>query len=121
MLLCWHKAPHRIWEPALNDLDFDHDRQYPMPDTLFDDYSGRGKAEHDQDMMIATTMTLNADCKLVVPLSYTGLGSLLVMSRMVADKETEWAQWVIFFALGGFAGNFIFSPTPTRRTDFSPH
>ena len=28
MLLCWHKAPHRKWEPALRDLDFDHDRTY---------------------------------------------------------------------------------------------
>ncbi len=67
MLLCWHKAPHRIWEPALNDLDFDHDRQYVLPDTLYDDYSGRGKAEQDQDMMIATTMRLNEDCKLTAP------------------------------------------------------
>jgi arylsulfatase A-like enzyme len=67
MLLCWHKAPHRIWEPALDDLDFDHDRQYPLPDTLFDDYSGRGQAEHDQDMMIASTMRLNEDCKLTAP------------------------------------------------------
>lgn len=67
MLLCWHKAPHRVWEPALNDLDFDHDRKYPLPDTLFDDYSGRGKAEHDQDMMISSTMRLNEDCKLATP------------------------------------------------------
>jgi len=67
MLLCWHKAPHRIWEPPLQDLDFDHDRKYAPPDTLHDDYSGRGKAEHDQDMMIKSTMQLNADCKLVAP------------------------------------------------------
>jgi arylsulfatase A-like enzyme len=67
MLLCWHKAPHRSWEPSLKDLDSDHDRQYAPPDTLFDDYSGRGNAEHDQDMMISSTMTLNADCKLVAP------------------------------------------------------
>ncbi len=67
MLLCWHKAPHRIWEPALNDLDFDHDRQYALPETLHDDYSGRGKAEADQDMKISTTMRLNEDCKLTVP------------------------------------------------------
>lgn len=67
MLLCWHKAPHRIWEPALRDLDFDHDRSYPLPDSLFDDYSGRGLAEKDQDMTIARTMQLNADCKLTDP------------------------------------------------------
>ena len=31
MLLCWNKAPHREWEPALRELDFDHDRTYPQP------------------------------------------------------------------------------------------
>lgn len=67
LLLCWNKSPHRIWEPALRDLDFDHDRKYPLPPTLFDDYSGRGPAEHDQDMMISTTMRLKEDCKLSDP------------------------------------------------------
>lgn len=52
------------------------------------------------------------------PLAYTGLGSLLIMNRMVADEETEWAQWVIFFALGGFAGNFIFSTTDHAQNGF---
>jgi arylsulfatase A-like enzyme len=67
MLLCWNKAPHRNWQPALRDLDFDHDRVYGLPDSLFDDYSGRGIAEHDQNMTIAKTMTLDADSKLVDP------------------------------------------------------
>jgi len=67
MLLCWQKAPHRIWEPALRDLDFDRDRIYGLPDSLFDDYSGRGLAEHDQNMTIAKTMRLNEDGKLTAP------------------------------------------------------
>jgi hypothetical protein len=58
MLLCWQKAPHRNWQPALRDLDFDHDRTYPLPDSLFDDYSGRSLAERDQNMTIAKTMQL---------------------------------------------------------------
>ena len=71
MLLCWHKAPHRGWEPALRDLDFDHDRRYGLPDSLFDDYSGRGLAERDQDMTIAKTMRLNEDSKLTDPKDLT--------------------------------------------------
>lgn len=67
MLLCWQKAPHREWEPALRDLDFDHDRVYALPESLFDDYSGRGKAEHDQNMTIRQTMRMNEDCKLTSP------------------------------------------------------
>ena len=54
--MCQHKAPHREWEPALRHLGHDNDRKYPEPATLFDDYAGRGKAEHDQDMTIAKTM-----------------------------------------------------------------
>jgi arylsulfatase A-like enzyme len=57
LLMCQHKAPHRPWEPAPKYLNHDNDRQYPEPETLFDDYSGRGKAEHEQDMMVAKTMT----------------------------------------------------------------
>ena len=71
MLLCWNKAPHREWEPPLDDLDFDHDRTYPLPDSLFDDYSGRGEAEHEQNMTIAKTMRLNQDNKLTVPKDLT--------------------------------------------------
>jgi len=52
------------------------------------------------------------------PLAYTGLGSLLIMNRMVANQETEWAQWVIFFALGGFVGNFIFTLTDHAQNGF---
>jgi arylsulfatase A-like enzyme len=66
VLMCQHKAPHREWLPAIRHLGHDHDRRYPEPSTLFDDYSGRGKAEHDQDMTIAKTMT-ELDLKLKPP------------------------------------------------------
>ncbi len=66
LLMCQHKAPHREWEPALRHLNHDHDRKYPEPPTLFDDYANRGKAEHDQDMEIARTLNA-ADLKLTPP------------------------------------------------------
>ena len=66
LLMCQHKAPHREWEPALRHLDADGDRHYAEPPTLFDDYAGRGLAEHDQDMTIEKTMT-EADLKLKPP------------------------------------------------------
>ncbi len=66
LLMCQHKAPHREWLPALRHLGHDRDRTYPEPPTLFDDYSGRGLAEHDQDMTIASTMTA-VDLKLTPP------------------------------------------------------
>jgi arylsulfatase A-like enzyme len=66
LLMCQHKAPHREWEPPLRLLGHDKDRTYPEPPTLFDDYSGRGPAEHRQDMMIARTMN-DKDLKLTPP------------------------------------------------------
>lgn len=66
LLMCHNKAPHREWDPNIKYLGHDGDREYPLPPTLFDDYSGRGKAEHEQDMTIARTMTPK-DLKLVPP------------------------------------------------------
>jgi len=45
----------------------------------------------------------------VAPLAYSGLGFLLLMNRKVSDESVEWGQWIVFFALGGFLGNFILS------------
>jgi len=70
LLMCQHKAPHREWLPSTRHLGHDHDRHYPEPPTLFDDYAGRGKAEHDQDMTIAKTMT-EIDLKLTPPKNLT--------------------------------------------------
>ncbi len=66
MLMCQHKAPHREWSPALRHLGHDKDRKYPEPATLFDDYAGRGKAEHNQDMTLEKTFS-KLDAKLVYP------------------------------------------------------
>ena len=66
LLMCQHKAPHREWEPALSHLaDYDGVK-FPEPPTLFDDFSGRGKAEHEQEMMIAKALTPR-DLKLTPP------------------------------------------------------
>ena len=65
MLMSQHKAPHRPWDPAPSKLALP-DVKYPEPPTLFDDYSGRGKAEHEQDMTIAATMN-ERDLKLSGP------------------------------------------------------
>src|SRR5947209_19656559 len=75
--MCQHKAPHREWEPALKHLaDYDGVK-FPEPTTLFDDYAGRGKAEHEQDMTIRKTMTAK-DVKLVTP------------PQLTAEQKKEW-------------------------------
>ncbi|MEP4076272.1 sulfatase [Haloferula sp.] len=56
LLMCQHKAPHRNWSPNVTKLNHDGGKPYPEPPTLFDDYSGRGSGEKNQDMSLAKTM-----------------------------------------------------------------
>jgi arylsulfatase A-like enzyme len=66
LLMSQHKAPHREWAPALRHLGWDNDRQYPEPETLFDDYAGRSKAVRDHDMGLDRTFT-DLDAKFKSP------------------------------------------------------
>ena len=52
------------------------------------------------------------------PLSYVGLGLLLIMNRMVDHASQEWPLWIILMALGGFAGNFVFTLTDHAQNGF---
>src|SRR6185369_6312604 len=52
------------------------------------------------------------------PLAFTGLGLLLIVNRMVDADSIAWAQWVLLLALGGFAGNFVFSLTDHAQNGF---
>jgi hypothetical protein len=56
-----------------------------------------------------TLRSLTYSAPFAAPLAYTGLGFLLIMNRMVDAESIEWAEWVLFMALGGFVGNFVFS------------
>ncbi len=69
-LMYHHKAPHRSWEPGPKHLTMYDDVTMPEPDTLFDDYTGRGRAAKEQDMSIEKTMT-SRDLKLTAPKNLT--------------------------------------------------
>ncbi len=70
LLMYQHKAPHRSWQPGPDYLTMYDDRDLPEPPSLFDDYSGRGKAVRHQDMTIAETMG-EEDLALVPPSNLT--------------------------------------------------
>jgi arylsulfatase A-like enzyme len=79
MLMMHHKAPHREWQPGPDELALYKNITFPEPTTLFDDYSGRGTAEKDQDMTIEKTMRLEEDLKLFSnksQMKLTGLGRM---------------------------------------------
>jgi hypothetical protein len=54
----------------------------------------------------------------VAPLAYAGVGLLLILDRMVDTDSLEWAQWVVFLALGGFTGNFVLSLADHAQNGF---
>jgi hypothetical protein len=65
-----------------------------------------------------TIRSLTYAAPFAAPLAYTGLGLLLIANRLVAPHTREWAQWVLLLALGGFAGNFVFSLTDHAQNGF---
>ncbi len=80
LLMCQHKAPHREWSPALRHLGWDNDRNYPEPETLFDDFSGRPQAVRNHDMGLERTIR-DLDVKLApVP-------------GMTEPQRTEWNKY----------------------------
>lgn len=89
LLMVQHKAPHRAWDPAPKYLTAFDDVTIPEPDTLFDDYSGRGTAAREQDMTIEKTMTLGRDLK-VKEKDETGQFLVSAFNRMTPDQQAMW-------------------------------
>ena len=65
-----------------------------------------------------TIKSLTYSAPFVAPLAYSGVGFLLVMNRMVDTESREWAQWTLFFALGGFVGNFALTLSDHAENGF---
>lgn len=63
MLMYLHKAPHREWLPAERHIDEFTNRTFKEPATLFDDYSGRGRAAKEAEMNLLTDMHWAGDSK----------------------------------------------------------
>ena len=89
ILMVQHKAPHRAWDPAPKYLTLFDDVEIPEPETLFDDYSGRGTAARDQDMTIEKTMTLGRDLK-VKEKDVTGNFMTRGYGRLNPEQATLW-------------------------------
>lgn len=62
-MLYYHKAPHRNWMPAQRHLGIFNDTTFPLPESLLDDYEGKGRAEKEQLMAISKDMWLDWDLK----------------------------------------------------------
>ena len=58
-----HKAPHRAWWPSPEKFAEFYDKKFPEPETLYDDYSGRGTAAKTAEMNLLTHMQYMQDSK----------------------------------------------------------
>jgi len=65
-----------------------------------------------------TLKSLTYSAPFAAPLAYAGLGFLLLLNRMVDRESQEWAQWLMFLALGGYTGNFVLSLTDHAANGF---
>lgn len=63
MMMVHYKAPHRNWLPAPRIIKEFRKRTFPEPDSLFDEYAGRGTPALNQDMTISRTMRMVGDLK----------------------------------------------------------
>jgi len=89
MLMVQHKAPHRNWAPDLKYLNEFDDIELPEPETLFDDYEGRGSAARNQDMTIEKTMVMGNDLK-VDALDDTKRFIKGTLERMTPEQRSAW-------------------------------
>ncbi|HZN42023.1 MAG TPA: sulfatase [Planctomycetota bacterium] len=101
LLMCQHKAPHRNWLPAPEELGLFRGADLPEPATLFDDHKGRMPARCATEMEIARHMTLHYD--LMVPPTDAERASLSEIDRSYTSQrarmnDEQRAAWDAAFA-----------------------
>ena len=62
-LIIGHKNTHRTWMPAIEDFGKNDNKEIPIPETFYDDYSTR-KAAAVQEMSIDKDMQMGYDLKM---------------------------------------------------------
>ncbi|MBX2951608.1 MAG: sulfatase [Leadbetterella sp.] len=95
-----HKAPHREWLPAERHFDEYLKKTFPEPETLFDNYEGRGRASKEAEMNLLTHMNWAGDSK-IFPENMDKLGIKeshpydkgnynYVVGRMNPEQRKKW-------------------------------
>ncbi len=64
LLMYLHKAPHREWLPPERHYKEFINKTFPEPETLFDDYAGRGSAAKQAEMNLLDHMNWAGDSKI---------------------------------------------------------
>lgn len=64
LLMYLHKAPHREWLPPKRHYTNFLKKTFPEPESLFDNYEGRGRAAKEAEMNLLTHMNWAGDSKI---------------------------------------------------------
>ncbi len=73
----------------------------------------------DSQFFINMTMqSLVYTAPFVAPLSFAGLGFLLLLNRQVDLESIDWGTWIVFLAWGGFVGNFLLALADHAQNGF---
>ena len=64
MMMYLHKAPHRPWWPRADKFKEFTQKTFPLPETLFDDYTNRGTAAKTAEMNLLYHMQYSHDSKI---------------------------------------------------------
>ena len=119
MLMYNHKAPHRQWWPSMEDIEALGTRQYPLPNTLFDDYKNRGRAASEAEMQLGKHMGLTLDNKIRPQLleelemtEFLGWYQEQYIERFDRLSEEEQKKWT---AVYGPVNEDFYNNTPKGR------
>ncbi|MDT7829032.1 sulfatase [Pricia sp. S334] len=75
MMMYLHKAPHRPWWPRADKFKEFYQKEFPLPETLFDDYENRGTAAKTAEMNLLKHMKYSHDSK-VFPQTIAEMGGV---------------------------------------------
>ena len=87
LLLCHHKAPHRLWEPAEKHADLYNDVEIPYQATFNDDYQNRSSAAVQAEMRIFGHMNYG-DLKLEIPPGKTAMSFIEIPQDLAGFSLT---------------------------------
>ena len=87
LMMYLHKAPHRPWWPSTDKFAEFYGKEFPEPETLFDDYSGMGKAAKSAEMNILNHMQYMHDSK-VYPSTIEKMGKVEPQIEYMRENGT---------------------------------
>lgn len=87
-LMMQFKAPHRNWIPAVDKMNLYENKEFPIPDTFYDDYSGRVAAAR-QEMSISKDLNIGYDLKVLKEYNIKKKGGLNSELSRMTDGQRE--------------------------------